>query len=159
GDAAGEVETRRRERHLRHQDWVVKVPATVETWPHDIKQVIVHADDAGNHRASVKIENRGVLVGRDIGALIDSRDLSVLDHNILVFDRRPARTVNDSHVGEDNLPGTRTDELLHCLRELRTLGVDIERSQQQHEDPRQKAQWHRRPPERETLYVSEDSTA
>ena len=123
------------------------MPTAVEIRPHDIKQVIVHPDDARHHRVSVKIQNHGVLVRRHVGALLDRRDLSALNHDILIFDRRCSGAVNNPHVREDNLGSVRTDELLHRLRQFRSLGVDSERSQQQHEDPRQKARWHENPPQ------------
>ena len=79
----------------------------------------------------MKIENRRALVGRHVGALLDRGDLSTLNHDILIVDCRGSRAVNDSNVCEDNLAGVDAHELLHCLREFRTLGVEGDRSQQQ----------------------------
>ena len=92
------------------------MPPAVEIRPHDIKQVIVHADDAGHHGMSAKVEDRGALVRRHIGALLDRRDLSALDHNVLIVNRRCSGAVDNPHMREHDLAGIHTYELLHRLR-------------------------------------------
>ena len=135
GNAAGEIKTRRRERHLRHQDGIVKMSPAVEIRPHDIEQVIVHADDAGHHGMSVKVKNSGRFVCGHVGARLNRGDLSAFDHNILIFNCRCAGAVNDPHVSEDDLAGIYPNQLLHRLRQFRSLGMDIDRSQKEYEEP------------------------
>ena len=73
---------------------------------------------------------------RHVGALENRRDLSALDHNILIFDRRPTRAVNDPHVGEDNFVSLHAHEFLHCFRQFRTLAKGSEKQQKQHKNMR-----------------------
>ena len=92
------------------------MPLAVEVRPHDVEQVIVHAHDARHHRIPVKIQHGCTGSGRHVRALLDRRDLSALDHDILIVDRRASGAVDNPHVGEHHLGRLHPHELLDRLR-------------------------------------------
>ncbi len=84
---------------------------------------------------AVKVENCSAFVRHHIGALHDRRDLSALDHDVLIFDRRSTGAINNPRVREHNLGSAHPAKLLHrggVSRRLGTLGTHGEREQQQH---------------------------
>ena len=58
GDAAGEIQARSGERHLRHQERRFGLPLAIQVWSRDIEEMIVHADDTRHYRVSAEVENR-----------------------------------------------------------------------------------------------------
>ena len=82
----------------------------------------MHADNARHHGVTAKVEDGRALVRHHIGASLDRRDLSRLEHNVLILDRGRSGAINDTHVGEDYLSGVHTDELLHRFRQFGSLG-------------------------------------
>ncbi len=98
------------------------MPPAVEVRPHDVEEVIVHADDARHHGVAAKIQNGRVPGGRHVGAPLDRANLSPLDYNILIFNRRRSGAVNNPHMRENNFGGLHAHEFLYRLRQLRILG-------------------------------------
>src|SRR6185295_11728904 len=117
GDAVRQIETRSGECHLWHHDWSVKMTPAVEVGPRYVEKVIVHPNDPGHHGVAVQIENGRTLVGRDVSALLDRRNLSTLNHKILIVGCWRSRAIDNPNVGENHLTGVDANKLLYRLRE------------------------------------------
>ena len=116
GDAAGKIETRGGESHLRHKHGLVGVPATIEIGPGNIKEMVVHADDPGHDSVAVKVEHDGVLCIRDVGGGLDGGDLAAFEGDVLVFERRVSGAIDYADVGQHDLCGLHANILLHFFR-------------------------------------------
>ncbi len=119
--ACGKVKSRRRERHLRRQHRLLVLPLAIQIRPRDVKEMIVHADDAWHHGVSVEIKNRRSRGRGNVGAFLERRNLPALDDQILVFNRRRARTVNHAHMRQDDLRRVHSHELFCALGKFGSL--------------------------------------
>jgi hypothetical protein len=63
----------------------------------------------------VQIQNGRTLVGRDVGALLDRRNLSRLDYDILIVGCWRSGAIDNPNVSEHNLAGVDANKLLHRL--------------------------------------------
>src|SRR5262249_9176134 len=104
GDAGGEEEARKTERHVVGEVCVVDGRG-------DVKKVIVHADDAGNGGVSRKVDALSVLRNLHGGCVADRGDSVVGEENGLVGAGLRASAVDDLEVFESDDRRVHADEL------------------------------------------------
>ena len=102
GNAACQIKPRKAVAHLAE-----------DAAAHGIEQVIVHADQAGNHAVTMKVQNLRIL-GRS--GIRDRDDLSLREDDGLIGPRRSAGPVNHPDVGERDNGRIDLDERFHCGR-------------------------------------------
>ena len=99
-NARSEVQPRRGEGHLRHQQRWLRVALGIRIGPCNVVQVVVHPDETGQHAASGQVQflcapSRQVLARRG-----DRSDPAVGEKNVLIVHRGRARAVDDTHMAQ-----------------------------------------------------------
>ena len=115
GHAVGEIQSRSRKSHLRHQQGFFAVMLAIEVRPGDIKKMVVHANDSRHDGIALERENRDVLRGRNVRPGLNRENFAAFHHEILVLQRGTPSTVHDAHVGEDHFWRLYADVLLNFL--------------------------------------------
>src|SRR6202000_2815768 len=112
GDAGAEVETRRGEGHLGHDDGRLGGAGDVEVGAGEVVHVVVHADEAGEDGVAGEVDvQRGRAVGAGPGGHVafvglhvigreDSGDFAVREDDGGVFERSGTGAVDDADVVE-----------------------------------------------------------
>ena len=73
----------------------------------------------GITRVSAQIQNLHVLGRRHIGARLDRADLAAFDHDILIVNRLPARSVDHAHMGQHHFWRVYSDIFQNFFGKLR----------------------------------------
>jgi len=100
GDTGGEIHTRSAEGHLGDDEGWFGGAVGGFVGAGDVVEVVVHADEAGDDRVSVEVDDCDVSCGG--GFFGDAGDLAVFDEDGLVFEGSGASAVNDADVGEED---------------------------------------------------------
>src|SRR5882762_7072738 len=88
GYAAGEIEARRGERHLRDQQRRLVIPPAVLVRAGDVEKMVVHAHDARHDGVPVQVNNGGPAGSWGVGAGLDGGDLAAFYDDVLIVHRR-----------------------------------------------------------------------
>lgn len=83
-----------------------------------VEQVLVHADQAGNHRVIRQVQAARGVGDSHLAAGSDGFNTPTVDHNRLILERRRAGAVNDAHVLERYHRCVHCDEWLDSGSEL-----------------------------------------
>ena len=106
GHSSGKIQTREAERHLAE-----------DPISHGVKEMIVHADQAGDDTVAVQVEHLGILGNIRRRAVGDRLDLSFRNDDGLVFPRGRARAVNHAHMGQRHDGSIDRHKAAHVRRE------------------------------------------
>ena len=80
---------------------MIEMPLTVEIRPRNVKEMVVHANDARDDGVPVEVKHRCVFGRHYIGAFLDRGDLAALDNDIPIFKYRSTGPVDDARMAEN----------------------------------------------------------
>src|SRR5580658_3217238 len=117
--ACCEIQLRRGEQHLRNQSRLLpkRIFPRFEIGTRDVKQVIVHADDAGDNRVTMQVENGLARSAEHIAGRLDSYDPSVFNDHVLIGGGRLPSAVDHTHMGQDDIGSLDANILLYFRRQ------------------------------------------